>query len=133
MCVYNISEVEVLDQDLIVYKVVRPTSDFLLSFKSKWKPSERTIQESYGDGGTTLEYRLGEKTISGFDVSPGMYCYVEERIARRAVGLSSAEYVLEVRIPKGTKVKSATEIFLRGSIINAVILTEELISERVLA
>lgn len=149
MCVYNISEVQILDKAMIAYKVVRAqlsdsylvkdskvlegNRDLLFSFKSRWKPFERILQKGEPDSGSYISYVIGEKVTSSFETTPGLYCYTDEETAKGVANGFYKECVLRVKIPKGTRIKMAEEIILRekGLVIRKVLLSEKLVPIKV--
>lgn len=131
MCVICISEVEVLDEDLSVYKVVRQEDeeDFV-KFVSRFLPKEREPQERSFGKGEVLNYEIGRETISKFEKSYGVYCYENEQDSR-FLDILSMEQILKVRIPKGTRIKRGMEK-LSFSYFKPVILAEVVILLEVL-
>lgn len=131
MCVICISEVEVLEKDLIAYKVVK--QEFLKDFNkfiSRFIPQERDSQDSQFGKGTILNYEFDKETVSRFEGSHGIYCYEREQDTKRT-SLFLEERVVRVLIPKGTKIKRAKE-FLSFSDSAFVILAEAVILLEVL-
>ena len=123
MCVHCISEVEVLDQDLVAYKIVSGTK------RSRYLPELRELQEGFKDTGLCIQYKEGKVFTSSFDTTPGLYCYaLKKEVLKDAF---SCEYVFKVLIPKGTKIKRAEGDVAfckqQGIKSNEVILTEKLL------
>ena len=109
MCVICISEAEILDEDLIAYKVVRQedAGDFV-KFVSRFLPKEREQQELPFGKGIVLNYEIDKETVSKFEMSYGVYCYENEQDSR-FMNILQMEQILKVRIPKGTKIKRGKE------------------------
>lgn len=109
MCVICISEAEILDEDLIAYKVVRQedAGDFV-NFISRFLPKERELQALSFEKGIVLNYEIDKETVSKFEMSYGVYCYENEQDSR-FMNILQMEQILKVRIPKGTKIKRGKE------------------------
>ena len=106
MCVFNVSETEILDDDLSAYKIVCKTPlNKNGEFFSRHLPFSRKVQDSYPNSGKDLLYALEEITKSDFENTPGIYCFSE--INLNSSNLNNDEILLEVKIPKGTKIRRA--------------------------
>lgn len=141
MCVVNITEISILDDDLIAYKLVRSKVVQGVQFNqnmyfSRYSPIGRITQVRFKENdkyyfyplprGGTLVYKIGEKTTSNFKTSPGLYCYAsKEALLEVEESLAFEGSILEVLIPKGTKIKRAKSSKLAN--YEDVILAEELI------
>ena len=137
MFLYDVSEVEVLDQDMMAYKAMNKMSS--VGSASLTLPEWRVPQKQ-NDGsfypvplGTIKRYTRGEVTESSFDTTPGLYCYALKEEAFLEIG-SYRDYlhwslqkfrVYQVLIPKGTKIKwASTE---ERGYVSTILLVEALI------
>lgn len=149
MCVYNISEYEILKEDLIVYKAVADSNLKDTEFKSLYSPCIRYSQVYFSEKtesdyvfyyperfGESLIYKIGEKTTSSFVNTPGLYCFekLDGALNAEIDFNNSVTFLLEVKIPKGTKIKKACTIYnYKDPNFLDVVLTEELIPVRVVS
>ena len=134
MCVYDISEIEILEEDLVAYKVVKASHFEKDVHYSLYSTTGRLTQIRFEEDdtyyfypiprGETLVYKISEKTSSSFEDTPGLYCYVSKE-ALLLVPSFDRVVVLEILIPKGTKIKRAKSSKLANC--EDIILTEELI------
>lgn len=122
MCVSNITEIEVLEEDLVAYKIT-DCARF-----SRLSPSGRALQTGFADRGIYLYYDIGLTLKSSFEDTPGMYCFVHKEDALK--DKFGNEHLLEVRIPKGTRIKGATGKLYRNDMPVEVLLAEELVALR---
>ena len=138
MCVYGVSEIETLKEDMVAYKLVVFQSQGLGI--SLCAPSGRVPQKMDEAEGTfypnplgvSKQYRVGEKVESSFEDTPGLYCYTSYEDARKE-GLLYLGYcygkcsirLLEVLIPAGTRIKKGVENMGAGGL--TVILAEEVL------
>lgn len=142
MCVRDIKEIEILDQDLVAYKLVSTTKQSPNIFKSFFEPWNRTEQRDplslclYRDiVGKCFSYELNKKKISRFKTSPGMYCYTIfdglDSFLEETVVYCKTAALLKVLIPKGSKIrKSSYSYYYKADL--EVILAEEVIPLEVL-
>ena len=133
MCVYDISEIEILEEDLEAFKAVMKDPKEEGNYVSRFEPVIRSAQqigsvpgEKYKTCGVILSYKFNKETFSSFEDTPGLYCYATFQNAARS-GTLFSEYakVLKVLIPKGTRIKRG-KTFQRDK-KNDVILTEVVI------
>lgn len=119
MCVEFISGPQVLTRKRIVFKVVRKYAGRLLSLYS---PSER-IPQVGGDGGTIVEYKLGETQASILGNTYGFYTYPSllsvrynaRRFLRMEQGAFQTKFVcLVCVIPKDSHVIWGTTCYIKG-------------------
>ena len=163
MCVYNVADTEILEEDMVAYKIVFEGvfEEYKASFSSICSPDGRLPQPyplqqnregAYPDPfGTVRLYEIGLKAITSFETTPGLYCYISEIKAFEDLQYYSqyASYlskVLEVLIPKGTKIRRASSynfgidyndtVFTKDKdvipFMRDTILTEELIPIKVI-
>lgn len=119
MFLYDVSEVEVLEENMVAYKAMNKMSS--VGAASLTLPEWRVPQKK-DDGdfypvplGTIKRYLRGEVAKSSFDTTPGLYCFTLKEEAFLEMG-SYVDYlhwslqkfrVYQVLIPKGTKIKRA--------------------------
>lgn len=116
MCVYDISEIEILEEDLEAFKVVVKDPKEEGNYVSRFAPAIRSVQqigsvkgENYQTCGVILSYKFNKETFSSFEDTPGLYCYATFHDAARIWALySDYSKVLRVLIPKGTRIKRGT-------------------------
>lgn len=141
MCVYNVSEYEILKEDLIAYKAVSVFNLIETEFRSLYDPCDRCSQVYFSEKtesdlvfhypdrfGESLVYKIGEKTTSSFVNTPGLYCFekLDGALNTEIDFNNSVTLLLEVKIPKGTKIRRANSNKLLTSCFD-VILAEEVI------
>ena len=120
MCVYGISETEILKKDTYFYKLVRGSKQNKF-FTSLTLAEYRSIQYLNPDKpdmlhdnvGKTFSYKIGEEITSDFGTTPGMYCYVSKEEAKIRKGYWPESYstnirVLKVLVKKGTRIRYAS-------------------------
>ena len=138
MCVFGVSDIEVLEKDLVAYKVVVNSFKVQGKFLSRFPPSLRRVQKRnliekqeeliyYPKVvGITKNYFFNKKSISRFKDSPGLYCFMSIQSALKSGILSGwGTMLLRVIIPKGTKIRKARTF--EESYYKETILTEVLI------
>lgn len=142
MCVYDITELEILEEDLTAYKAVSVISFPKPKFSSLWHPVFRVSQFNDTDDedcfypqrcGDVFTYEIGEKVTSSFETTPGLYCF-EKKDGAKNIGINAdlpSTALLEVLIPKGTKIRRALSSLGLDLQVPDVILTEELIPIKV--
>lgn len=141
MCVFNVSEISILDKDLIAYKAVL-ISDKKGKYYSRFdiehrkpqviKNADSTTSHYPKKLGTVETYSLNEQSFSSFEETPGFYCYSLLNGAEKAGMMHPKSAVLlEVLIPKGTKIKIGATLFgNRAEQVSDIVLTEYLIPLR---
>lgn len=142
MCVRDIKEIEILDHDLVAYKLASTTKQSPNIFKSFFEPCNRAEQkvpvsyDYYVDGvGKCFSYELNKKKTSRFKTSPGMYCFTIfdelDTFLKVAVGGCEKAALLKVLIPKGSKIRKSSYSYGHRRDLE-VILAEEVIPLEVL-
>lgn len=104
MCVKTISEIQIAEQDIFAYKVVRVVKGRTTRFQSRVPLHDRNRQIGlpHVRDGKRLFYELDVPITSSFDTTPGLYCYQTPKH-----GLWADETLLMVRIPKDTRYRHA--------------------------
>ena len=138
MCVYDASDIEVLEKNLVAYKVVVPALKAQGKYLSRFDPLSRRVQgrnfiEKQEEWfyypkvvGVTKNYFFNKKSISRFKDSPGLYCFTSIQTAiKSGILIGWGSTLLRVLIPKGTKIRMARTF--EDSPDKETILTEVLI------
>lgn len=143
MCVHDIKEIEILDQDLVAYKMVSSINTPFNVFKSFFEVGNRSEQrdpvslDHYRNiSGKCFSYELNKKKVSRFKTSPGMYCYtifdgLDSFLKEATYGCNTAA-LLKVLIPKGSKIRKSSYSYYYYKADLEVILAEEVIPLEVL-
>ena len=138
MFLYDVSEVEVLEDDMVAYKAMNKMSS--VGAVSLTLPEWRVPQKK-DDGdfypvplGTIKRYLRGEVAESSFDTTPGLYCFALKEKAFLEMEMYRDRLrnwplqkfrVYEILIPKGTKIKwASTE---EKGYVSTILLVEALI------
>lgn len=119
MCVEQVTEIEVLEEDILAYKITN-WAGF-----SRYSPGLRDLQTGFDNPGANIFYTIGDTYVSRFEFSPGLYCFVHKEDALK--DKFGNEHLLEVQIPKGTRIKRATGKFYCNDLPVEVLLAEELV------
>lgn len=108
MCVTWTGEIEKFEKDTIVFKVVT-----LYNQSCYW--SEERIAQNSSFKGIVMVYNEGEKVVSSFENTPGIYCFQKYEDAEFFINyqrLGASQKIIEIKCKKGSQYRKGLIFYL---------------------